>query len=422
MRYIILLAIVVACTPTDSTTKHSNFSQDRNRLASWHANRKILIKIVHKDKWRIGIKYDKDTNFTPDQKKELEIAIEESLMVWLAPVRKHCKKHNGKDVIAKFEFVEIKPTRFHRYQRRKAKVPIDLEITFKKGWGRSHWRARLTDGLGMVRMFRGHRDNQRRYASGDNEIPQNASGYSWNTLLHELGHAFGLADTYPKEGKRKSTGGSDKTSGKHPESIMSGQLPKDRRVGLTYDDIVGIYGLYRLHVEGLGNKKECFSPEFKWDEGSKGCIPKYPVIFAAKYGNKFILSRLLLDDPDVDINETDPLGNTALHAAIEHRGDDAKKVEKVVMHLLLEQINVNATNHKGQTPLHMLVANGYTDESEFILSSLLNFAANTKARDSHGKTPYDYAEEHNAKLTDEDLEDRFPKAFLDHLNPANSPH
>ena len=342
MAYIALLVttLLVSCYPgsePSADTKFSSFDQSRNPFLSWFFNRKILIKMVHEKKWRIGIKYDKDTNFTPDQKKELETAIEKALNTWLEPVREYSKGYGGRNVVEKFEFIEINPRPFKRYHKREPRQPIDLEITFKEGWGRSHWRPKVFSGVGMVRMFKGNiKNGWITYSgeSGDNKIPQNSSiYYSWNTLLHEIGHAFGLCDTYP-EGRRKSTGGSDETSGEHAESAMSalGHELKDRQMELTRDDIVGIQHIYRFNVLGYEDEENCVCAEFKWDKPSKGCIPKHPVIFATKYGDKPILERLLNGDPNVNVNETDPLGNTALHHAVAN--GKSEKAEKLINELL----------------------------------------------------------------------------------------
>ena len=52
-----------------------------------------------------------------------------------------------------------------------------------------------------------------------------------SAILHELGHLFGLADTYLRFedwGKPGlDTGGLDNTKGSQPSSVMSGMVPTD---------------------------------------------------------------------------------------------------------------------------------------------------------------------------------------------------
>lgn len=223
-------------------------------------------------------------------------------------------------------------------------------------------------------------------------------------MLHELGHAFGLWDTYLK-GKRKSTGGSDRTSGKHVESIMSGRLSSSEPImELTHDDVTGIHDIYRYHVLGYRNEKECSSAEFIWDKDSRGCVPKYPVIFATKYGNESILDRLLKDDPSVNVNEIDPFGNTALHEAV------ALKLDDVVGVLLDENlrgsdIDVNITNNDGQTPLHLLASVGYPEKNEDTPDDSLS----ANAKDNSGKNPV-------VNDQGEEAEEMFLGKLLNHSN------
>lgn len=417
-----ITTILVSCFPRlqpSSGTKHSGLHQGKDSLSilhrHWYYRNKLLIKMVHEKKWHIEIKYDNGINFTKDQKKELEKAIEEALRAWLTPVREYSKEYGGRDVVDDFEFIEKNPPHFRRYQKRKPQKPVDLEITFKNRFGMSHFKSRLTDGLGMIRIFKGLP------SSADIHVPQNASGYSWNVLLHELGHAFGLLDTYPGlfavyGWGRKSTGGSWDTSGKHAESIMSAHVSSSKRSELTYDDKTGIQDLYRYYVLGYKDKRECSSEEFKWDKDSAGCIPKYPVIFAAKYGDKWTLLRILLYDSSVNVNETDPLGNTALHEAV-MRGKDNVVDILLDKSIIGSDIDVNIPNNDGETPLHFLVANGYSDTSERILNHLLRSSVDLSVKNNKGKTPYDHAKEYELIIGGEH---KFPDEFLDRLNPANT--
>lgn len=243
-------------------------------------------------------------------------------------------------------------------------------------------------------------------------------------MIHESGHAIGLDDTYPK-GRKNSTGGSSKTSGKHAESVMGGLLPlnSDKHLELTRDDIAGVENLYLYyHVPEYRDRKACYDDEFIWDKGSKGCIPRYPVIYAVKYGTEGILRRLLHDDSNVDVNQKDPLGNTALHEALK-RMDDGMVDVLLDTSLRGQDIDAKLTNNEGQTVLHLLVANEYSPESENILGHLLNAGVDLNAEDNQGKTAYNYAQEYNAELEQNTLgggEQKFPADFLDKINPVNA--
>ena len=93
-------------------------------------------------------------------------------------------------------------------------------------------------------------------------------------LVHEMGHVFGLQDTYllqRDKGKGLDTGGLDRTRGAQPASVMSVNTPfltpeqgrADAELHglfpLGVDDINGIVWLYKHIYEGQP-VKDCFFP------------------------------------------------------------------------------------------------------------------------------------------------------------------
>ncbi|MGE0171960.1 MAG: hypothetical protein AB7T49_04210 [Oligoflexales bacterium] len=97
-----------------------------------------------------------------------------------------------------------------------------------------------------------------------------------NTMLHELGHAFGLADVYIE-------GDFDKAKGHQPVSVMSGGLDGNKslkKINLTEDDIAGLIHLYNhyvLRTEELttcpvGYVKDENPNGYRYDEQTRGCI------------------------------------------------------------------------------------------------------------------------------------------------------
>ena len=69
-----------------------------------------------------------------------------------------------------------------------------------------------------------------------------------SVLLHEIGHTFGLLDTYPRpigEEFQVSRGGLSLTIGHQPSSVMSNlNYPKPRPTRISQDDANGIVWLY----------------------------------------------------------------------------------------------------------------------------------------------------------------------------------
>ena len=205
------------------------------------------------------------------------------------------------------------------------------------------------------------------------------------TLLHELGHTFGLADTYGS-----STGGNIRTVGTQPLSIMASSefwrvmnFPKG--VDLTPDDRKGMKWLYAYHHR-RGQLIDSCPEGYTYKEGDEtvtvpgesctieatevasatdasscvpsekekrffaiyGCVPSHPVIFAVKQGRLAVLENLLDDDETVNINERDELGNTPLHYAVMH--EKRHGGGRLCQYLLEKEARCNILNKEGSTP------------------------------------------------------------------------
>ena len=128
-------------------------------------------------------------------------------------------------------------------------------------------------------------------------------------VLHEVGHAFGLGDTYITDdktpaGRNVSTGGLAGTAGKHPGSVMSGDV---RDLILSRDDQGGVLWVYTHIHEGMPLRacEEIF-PDYHYTETPwPGCEPKDPLRDALKYGTAFIVSKILRDDDNINVNALD---------------------------------------------------------------------------------------------------------------------
>ena len=125
--------------------------------------------------------------------------------------------------------------------------------------------------------------------------------FDLTTLHHEVGHAFGLGDTYIERDDRKaevishyniSDGGSDYTIGKQPLSVMNAS----RQIGFNYmteelqlgaDDIAGINWLYDYRMFRDIALSDC-PADYLYEHSTKGCRPRYPLIFAVKQNDTSI--------------------------------------------------------------------------------------------------------------------------------------
>ena len=169
------------------------------------------------------------------------------------------------------------------------------------------------------------------------------------SLVHELGHAFGLGDTYVDAShNRVSTGGLPGTSGKHPASVMAGiNNLGNSPFYIAEDDKNGILWLYKYLYEDLP-PSDCFFPDYVRVKRDGDCEPKYPLIFEVKHSLRKFVEMILRDDPTLDINARDSSGFTALHHAVQ-RGDS-----KIVKALLAQAgIKVNLLNTHTRTPAQL---------------------------------------------------------------------
>ena len=81
-----------------------------------------------------------------------------------------------------------------------------------------------------------------------------------------------------------------------------------------------------------------------------------------------------LIDQGIDVNDLDRLGQTALHEIVRHNNPAAVQV------LLQKQANVNASDFKGNSPLHLA-------KDGKIAQLLINAQANINAQNIDGETP-----------------------------------
>lgn len=161
------------------------------------------------------------------------------------------------------------------------------------------------------------------------------------SIIHELGHAFGLADTYaiPKGGSNTgkesinySTGGSKKTVGQQPMSMMGFAslvgVGSEGEPFITVDDVEGIRWLYRLaHAKASTN--EC-PEDYVRENDTLGCAPRYPLIFAVKRGDLATVFYILQDD-NTTINICDQHGKTALFYAKQHHERHGSNLAKFLL-------------------------------------------------------------------------------------------
>ena len=318
-----------------------------------------LIRRVHKEEWVIGYRYM--DNCPPKSRKNgkaIEEAITTSLRAWLKPVR---ELNTGKPVVDDFRYehkLEIAVEDFKLY---------DLRIYFFCDFGKSVALVRADEARPpSIHMHRGPRVTDQFAA----------------VLLHEIGHCFGLLDTYPRnigEEFQVSRGGLSLTIGHQPSSVMSGHnIPSPRPTRISQDDANGIVWLYKFYHENLP-LEDCIFPDYELEKSPDGCRPKYPLIFEIKHGNE----RLTLFVENTDVNAKDSDGMTALQHAI------IKEYPQLLDKLLAHQdIEVNSQDGGGMTALHYAVLE---KNQQAVAALLAHEGIDVDIKDGNGLTALHHA-------------------------------
>ncbi|OWZ63153.1 hypothetical protein AYX14_06794 [Cryptococcus neoformans] len=142
------------------------------------------------------------------------------------------------------------------------------------------------------------------------------------------------------------------------------------------------------------------------EEDSQGASANERLLAAAKSDNERMLEDALKELSD--INQSDGLGNTALHYAIIHASTNV--LELILCH---DTCDVDLKNRlQGDTPLHIAVRNRW-DQYEglrlWLVQSLLEAGADTTIRNRYNEKPIDILPraDPNADPTSDDEKIRF---------------
>ena len=337
----------------------------------------IMIDKVHKGHWTIHYSYgDSCPAEERNNDAALTAAVTEALQTWLQPLR---------------EYTDHPIVNDFRYKLSADWDAADFGITFHCDLGLT--AAFVFDG-------RSPGINLRR-----SKLEVEHPGFM-PLLVHEVGHIFGLADTYVRAkniGKPGfSKGGLDSTKGTQPAAAMSGRM-------FGRDDKNGIVWLYKVSYEGL-SIFDCFFTDYEKENPPLGCVPKHPLIWEIKHGieehehpllweikhgieeHVFLAFRQVLErralrmlrqDETLDLNARDADGMTALHHAF------INEYMQVVEALLsFEDIDVNVRGAKGFTALHHAVLLKDINTATDIVERLLgNAKIKVNIRRNDGRTP-----------------------------------
>ncbi len=351
----------------------------------------VLIKRVHEEHWDIF--YDFGPSCPASLKTEenyrvLRENLERGIRTWLAPLR----EITDRPIVDKFVFY----TENEEKEEGNENVRHEVHVLFKCEGGRSvasresRSISMKTTNLDIVEA-----------------LFTPSLRYRISTLLHELGHAFDLADTYVGNPSVSppNTGSYSSTIGRQPRSTMSsgvtcGDQGPDQWT-LCLDDIRAIQWLYRYHWEGL-DPTNC-PPEFEYEELTwegktvGGCVLKQPLIVELRQGHLWRAKQILFSDKNLKINDQDEHGLTALHYIARlypelHWAD----IRGGILNQILKHpgIDINVTNKWRNTPLHTAawVGNaGMVSDFLFIHTELVREGIMLNAQNDYGMTALHYA-------------------------------
>ena len=248
-----LFGAFFACKKQSVNTSGGKFAA-RLTDPMWGENNR-LISHVHESEWTIAYEFHRScgrSSLTED--KAFEDAISRTIQLWLEPIQKTAGSID-KSVAVNLKYTNTTPLAPPHGQHNKTPKEqshqtlqiiktqeaffkennVKLHIHFSCSSGTSHTLASPSK-LPSINML--YTSVRKHVARHDKFIGN--SNFRFAVLFHEMGHAFGLLDTYPptKEGQITHNWG-------QPASIMSSSLTGD---ALGEDDIKGIQWLYRLHT------------------------------------------------------------------------------------------------------------------------------------------------------------------------------
>ena len=271
--FIVVVLVSVSCgnetphaTPSFIAFEHEN-SEEYKYL-------NLLIEHVHDDTWHIP--------YASTVQKDFSAALTVALQTWLQPLR---NLQLNQAIVDDFEFYRYSVDDFNTDN-----VPwhdVLFRIIFEAG----------NNGYNVKGVYQGvwvHRSTLLPVSLSADELPTLTMYDADNTaeelatdgsfmfyLVHEMGHVFGLADTYAASGNSISG-----RKGNQPASVMAASrevfnyppiLSHGTSIDLTTDDIQGLLWLYKKYVtQKIGSFSDCHFEDYKYEDKPAGCVPSTP--------------------------------------------------------------------------------------------------------------------------------------------------
>ena len=302
-QILLTLAVAIGVLFSSAPTADGFIAFDHRTREEFIGKRNNLIRRVHKEQWVIGYAYadpewaHRSAVCPPEARhngEAIEEVITQALNAWLQPVR---DLNTGKPVVSDFRFV-----RNFKIKEKADLLLYDLRIFFFCEFEISRALVGVDMAIPPAVTMRQGTDINPSFLTH---------------LLHEIGHTFGLLDTYRREKLtieelRVSRGGLAKTIGHQPASVMSAiNFPPPIPTRVSQDDANGIVWLYKFYHENLP-LEDCIFPDYELETSPDGCRPKYPLIFEIKHSIEGFAIQVIDQDRNTDVNARDAEGSTAL--------------------------------------------------------------------------------------------------------------
>lgn len=265
--YVSLLMSPQACKKSRSDPKFVALNQSKRKDYGWFKTRHFLIHNVHSG-IKIGISIQGNC-LTTDAATQFTA---QSLSAWIHALQ---SAHDQRRVVLKKSLI----TTLDIVTRSRSTNDLVVKFICKKGRSATTIPG-ISGGPITIELLRDQRAGQPAGTEFINNRYSHTLAFIKRDLVHELGHAMGLADlylymsgrdsSYTTTSANVSTGGASNVVGSQPSaSIMAGTATQH----IQEDDIAGLIWLYRYFVrEDLPSKSTCVAG-YQYEQATGGCLP-----------------------------------------------------------------------------------------------------------------------------------------------------
>ena len=365
-RLLLIILLVSACKKSgsehdSSATKFATIPQEQWLMDI--RNLDLLIAKVHRPRWKIIYGFDyscaqsttngllqfddgkKSFYVTPTLQTKVRNLVNKSIDLWLKALPgSDDKLISVGDLV--YEIYSKRLEKDDNYIERKfsglAKDDGDLRIIFTCNWPdsrpRAYWKDRTI--FSPIAVTVGAK------SSSDKHQQQELEDLELFFLIHEVGHLFGLSDTY--------VGGDHVAHGMRSASVMSSTrfYNMDRtELVLAEDDIKGIRWLYKLYRRQVG-KQDCPAGyQFLWNGRAGTCRPSDFFMHNIKSAHQQEKNHRNLEAAVAFLSSA----IRALLASLATDGSDATSAQAGQVG---SDVKVTNQDADGNTPLHHVIRSG----------------------------------------------------------------